>query len=245
MRTTAVVLCSLVVLFGSVRPAGAGDDGRALVQKAIQAAGGEAKLAPFQTATWSEKGIYYGMGDGLPYVGKYAIGRPDRFRMEIEGVFIIVLNGDKGWITSGGQTKDMSKEQLEVEQKNHRASWMSSLLPLRDPAFTVKTAGSGKVGDREARVVVASREGYPTVKLFFDQDSGLLLRVEHRAKSPELNFKEVTMEETLSNYREVDGARLPHRIDLKRDGQRFVEADVMDWRAAPKLDPKTFDRPGN
>src|SRR2546427_242862 len=79
-----------------------GDDGRAIVTRAIQAAGGEAKLAKFQAFTWKEKGTYYGMGEGLPYTGVYAINRPSQFRMEIEGVFIVVVNGDKGWVQAGG-----------------------------------------------------------------------------------------------------------------------------------------------
>src|SRR5438045_522437 len=73
-------------------------DARAIIDRAIQATGGEENLKSFPAVTFAEKGTYHGLGKPLPYTGKYAIQLPDRSRMEIEGVFLMVANGDKGWI---------------------------------------------------------------------------------------------------------------------------------------------------
>src|SRR4051794_12513866 len=102
-------------------------DARAIVDKGIQAMGGEAKLTKLQSATFKEKGTYYGMGQGLPFTANYALQFPDKFRMEIEGFFTIVLNGDKGWTKSMDETKEMSKEQLDHQQHDQRAGWINSL----------------------------------------------------------------------------------------------------------------------
>src|SRR5205807_2708706 len=94
MRKVVSVLVVGTFLLASVHLVCAGeDDARAIVNKAIQAAGGEKKLAKHNAVTMKEKGTYYGMGEGLPYTGNYSFQWPNQFRMEIEGVFLIVVNG--------------------------------------------------------------------------------------------------------------------------------------------------------
>src|SRR5262245_21283545 len=111
------------------------DDGRAAVDEASKAAGGEERLKKHQAATWGETGMYYGMGDdGVPFTGKIAVQWPDKFYMEVESVFTIVINGDKGWIKTGEGTKEMSKQELQRAQRTNRAEWVTTLLPLTDKA---------------------------------------------------------------------------------------------------------------
>ncbi len=236
--------CAVVLAFGSVARSG-DDDARGVINKAIEAIGGEARLAKFQAATFNEKGTYYGMGDGLPYTGKYAVQWPDKFRMEIQGVFTIVLNGDKGWVKGNDEAKEMSKQQLAQQRNDHRASWVSSLLPLKDKAFEIKKLANAKVEGKAAQVVQVSRKGYPTVKLFFDSKSNLLVKNEFRSTAAEMDFKAVTMETYYSDYRDVAGAKFAHKFALKRDGKIFVEAEMVDMKAAEKLDAKTFERPAD
>src|SRR5260370_29445128 len=110
MRKTLgiVIAATLVIVWSGVAWSGEDANPRAIVAQAIKAMGGEKNLATHNAATWTEKGTYYGMGEGLPFTGKYQVQMPDKFRMEIEGVFTIVFSGDKGWIHSGGDTKAMT-----------------------------------------------------------------------------------------------------------------------------------------
>jgi hypothetical protein len=245
MRTTlAILIGGFVVLAwtGSAR-SGQEGDARAIVAKAIQAMGGEAKLAKNQAATWKEKGVYYGMGNGLPYTAKCGVQWPGQLFMEVEGVFTIVLNGDKGWTKSQGQTKEMSKEELAVQQQNQKVGWMETLLPLKDKAFTLTALGEVK-GDKQAAVAVkVTRKDYPEVMMFFDKTTNLLIKSEYRTKAPELQFKEVTMEISYSNFKDFDGVKMPTRLVIKRDGQMYVEADIEGLNPVGKLDEKVFARP--
>lgn len=240
------VLCAIVLfaLATSIGWSGGTPPARAIIDKAIAAGGGEEKLAKFQTATMDEKGTFYGMGDGIEYTGKYALERPDKFRMEIQGVFIMVLNGDKGWIQSGGTTNEMKKEQIASEQFNHKAGWMMSLLPLKDKAYTLKSAGSAKVGNVETNVVVVSRKDYPTVKMYFDKKTSHLIKSEFKSKAADMEFKEVVMEYAFSDHRTVEGATMPHKFEIKRDGKKFVEAEHT-MKAVKEHPAKTFDRPAD
>jgi hypothetical protein len=242
-KIMGLLLAGILVLGGvSVLRSGEEGDGRALVDKSIKAAGGGDKLAKHTSGSFKGKGTYYGMGDGLPYAGNYAFQWPDKFRMEIEGVFTIVLNGDKGWIKEGGETKDMTKEQLAQQIMDQKAGWVTTLLPLADKAFKIKAIGEAKVGKDEALGVKVTRKDYPDVTLYFDKKSGLLVKSTFLTKSPEQKFKEVTQDNYYQKYRDIDGVKLPGKMVIKRDGKVFVEEEVSDYKAG-KVDAKVFGRP--
>jgi outer membrane lipoprotein-sorting protein len=222
-----------------------GDDkeARAIVDKAIAASGGEAALAKNNAATFKEKGTYHGMGQPLPYTGKYAVQWPNQFRMQIEEAFVIVVNGDKGWIKTGTDVKDMSKEELAAQQSDLRAEWLISLLPLKDKAFTLTALGEVKINDRPALGVKVTRKDYPDVKLYFDKTTHLLVKSEFKTKMPEQQFKEVDAENLFSDYKDFGGTKVATKLVMKRDGKVYVEAEVTEYQAVGKLDNKMFDRP--
>jgi len=221
----------------------ADDQAKDIIAKAIKAAGGEDSLAKHNIVTFKETGIYYGMGDGIPYSGKYAIQRPDKFRMEIEGVFTLVSNGDKGWMSNMGQTNEMNKEQLAEQKNSHHASNVATLLPLKDKEYSLTTLGESKLGDKAAVGVRVSRKGYRDVELFFDKNSNLLLKSKWQAKAEELGGQEVTQEAFYQNHKDVDGAKIPMKIAIMRDGKKYVEADVSDYKVEAKLDDALFGKP--
>jgi hypothetical protein len=243
-KCMGLLLAGLVVFVGSgrARP-GEKDDARSVVDQAIKAAGGADNLAKQATTTWTETGKYYGMGDGVPFTGKYAMAGPDRFRMEIENFFTLIYNGEKGWIKAGGDTKEMTPEEHATQKHDHQAGWIAHLVPLKDKAFTLTALGESKVDNNPAVAVKVTRKGYPEVKLYFDKKTHLLVKSTWRTKAPEMQYKEVDAEMYYSNYKEVQGAKVPMKLVMKRDGKVFVEAEVQDMKVVDKLDSSLFDRP--
>jgi hypothetical protein len=241
MRKVSVFCITFSLLLtwaGAAQPGD--DDGRAIVNKAIMAGGGEAKLAKFESAIMKERGTYYGMGDGLPYTSVIHMKRPDRFKMEIEGVFTVCLDGDKGWMKSDKGVTDMPKEEVEVQHLNQKAGWIMSLLPLKDKAYTLKIDKA----DGKDPLVQVTRKDYPTVKLYFDTKSGHLVKSQFKTKSGDQKYKEVMAEFQFSDFKTVDGVTMPYHVVLKHDGKLYVEADVTELKAA-KLDAKTFAKPAS
>ena len=245
MRKTLsiLVVCGLLISLGGIAWSGGEDDARGVVNKAVKAMGGEKALAKHKAATWTEKGTYYGMGKGLPFTGKYAMSLPDKFKMEIEGAFTLVISGEKGWISAMGDTKEMDKDQLAAQMNDHRAGYIATLLPLKDKAFTLTMIGEAKVEEKPAVGIKVTRKSYPEVKLYFDKHSNLLVKSEFPSKAPEEKFKDVTMTMYYSKYQEIDGAQVPTHLVMKRDGKLFVEADVSDLKAVGKLDDSVFAKP--
>lgn len=242
------LLCSGVAIvlalatFASARADDAAD-ARALIDKGIKALGGKDKLAKVQAQTWKEKGTYYGMGKGIPYTSVCAVQWPDKFRMEVEGVFTIVPNGDKGWIKSEGETKEMSKEQLAAQKESHHAGWVTTLLPLDDKSYSLALLPESKVDGKPAAGIKVTKKGMPDVSLFFDKESGLPVKSTFRTKAEEQGNKEVIQDVYYGGYRDVNGVKIPGKITIKRDDKPFVEAENSDIKLAEKLDEKTFAKP--
>jgi hypothetical protein len=219
------------------------EDARALINKSIQAVGGEKALAKHKAATFKEKGTYYGLGDGLPYTGSYAFQHPAQFRMEIDNAFTIVFDVDKGWINTGGDVKEMTKEQVANQKNEQRVRYMSSLLPLRDKAFTLTTLPDVKVDKQDARGVKATRKDWPEVKLYFNKANNYLVKIEYKTIAEDLGNKEVTIDVVMSDFKDVAGAKVAQKRIVNRDGKIFVDSEITEMNAAGKLDAKVFAMP--
>ena len=236
------VLC--VVLHAS--PAlGQKIDPRDVIERAVKTIGGKKKALARKQMTWSAEGTYHGGASPLEYEATYAVAWPDKLRMEVSGVFVIVLNGDKGWVQAGGNTREMNLQQLKQQQESHYAGWVATLLPLleNENKFSLKRVGKQQVDDRPAIGLRVSHDDHKDVTLFFDEESGLLVKSETKAEAPELSFQEVKVEVFHKDYKEVDGLNVPHAILVHRDGEVYVKGKSSQIRFVEKHDEGVFDRP--
>jgi hypothetical protein len=244
-RCKLLVAFSLALIVGRAELFAIGcesDKARKIIAAGIEAAGGADNLSKFNVSTWNEVGVFYGMGDGLPYRGKMAVQWPHQFRMEVAGVFTLVLNGEKGWIIMGDRSRPMTANELAEQKEQHFSAW----LPLRDAGFELTALDEGDVDGRAATVVKVSRDGHRDVTLYFDKETSLLVKSVQMVK-PMGQGKEVRQEVYYRDYSDMDGARIPVTIDMRRDGKRFVEARIKDLRAVDRLDDKVFSdqKPGD
>jgi outer membrane lipoprotein-sorting protein len=74
-----------------------------------------------------------------------------------------------------------------------------------------------QVAGRDATVVVATPKAGPSMKLYFDPESGLLVRSVVRLNSPEQGEVEQISEP--SDYRAVDGVKVPFKVVNTSPGQ--------------------------
>ncbi len=246
---TAVVVGLLLGAGGLAR----GDDqaeARKVIEKAIQAQGGAEKIAKYKAATWKEKGNFYGLGNALPYTGDYAIQFPDKFRFALDFdangqqfKFIMVVNKDKGWRKINDNVMEMDKEQLSnAKESMHAEGVLRAVALKKDKGYTFAPLGEVQVEKQPAVGVRVSSKGYRDVNLYFDKKSGLLVKVEFQVKD-EMSGQEVKQESFLSDYKEANGLKYPAKVVIKRDGQRYVEAENQDYKFAEKLDDSLFEKP--
>ncbi|HYT94804.1 MAG TPA: hypothetical protein VEL76_39170 [Gemmataceae bacterium] len=249
MRKTWCALCVAGLLCCSAGRlwSGEGDAAlRKLIARAIEAQGGEAKLAKFNASYRKGSGKFYGLGEGADITLELTLqgAHQQRFAFEVMKIKVVkVVNGDKGWIKLGDQkAAAMSKEELAQEKAEMFGVWVTTLVPLKDKAFKFAPLGEVKVGDRAAIGVRVSHAGHRDVSLFFDKQNHLLLKSEMMVK----NFnddKEVIEERFYSDYKDVEGTKQAMKMSAKRDGKRFVEGEISEIQLKEKVDDSTFAAP--
>lgn len=223
----------------------AADDAKAVVEKAIKAAGGAEELAKYPAVRLVSKGTYYGMGAPVEFTSTSYIQAPDRSRFEVSGdqfKFVQVFHGDKGWVKVNDDTQEMDKDQLDAARDGVHLAVIQHLAGLTGPDYTLSSLGDGKVGDKAVVGVRVEHKGWRDVNLYFDKVSGLLLKVEARVKDPQAG-KEFNQESILSDYKKEGGVQAPHKILINRDGEKYVESEVTEHQRMEKLDPGLFEKP--
>jgi hypothetical protein len=227
-----------------VAPLRADDAAKATIDKAVKAIGGLEKLDKVKAMTTKDKGTYYGMGGEFPYTANYSIQLPNQFRVEVEGVFTIVVDGNKGWTQRDGETKEMDKEELARHKEDQFAGWVTTLRPLQDKAFTLSPLGEIQLDGKPAVGVKVSHKDHKDISLYFDKGTGLLVKTERRVQtSPEEGNMEVNQEAFYSDYKDVDGMKIPMKTLIKRDGNKYIEAEHTEVKPVDKLDDKVFAKP--
>jgi hypothetical protein len=249
MRYCDLVLIVLMLLVPAVRA----DDSmaaRALIDQAVLAQGGEAALSKWPAATAKLKGIFHGQRDKLVFffTGEVATHGADRFRYFVDGEVAgrkfrlgYVFNGNRGWIQVDGRTRECTPEELYELQEDVYAGWVASLVPLKDPAFTLAPAGEVAVNARPALGVRVSSPGHRDVTLFFDKATGLVVKSQTRAKDD--RGEEATYETFRSGYRLVQGTQQPMKLAVLRDGKPYLTWEVTDYRLAEALADGMFAKP--
>jgi hypothetical protein len=112
-------------------------------------------------------------------------------------------------------------------------------LDLRSLYSKFTVTGVEKVGDRDAHVLEASRAGADPDKLYFDTQSGLVLRIfskHHTADGL------TTIQEDMEDYREVDGVKLPFTVHQTSPDSSFI-IKFAEVRQNVELDDSQFLKP--
>jgi hypothetical protein len=249
-----VFLGCVSLAFAWILPACAADDAadaKAIIAKAIKAAGlAKGTDKPF-AETWKDKGTINIMGQKLDYVATWIFQSPDKYRLELKaevmGQTIDVIqatDGTKAIEGVLGLQKDLEDEKLEHAKIEAYQFWIMSLNPLlKDKGFKLKTLGAKKIGDHETVGVQVDRQGKPDVKLYFSKDTGLLAKLDIKIKNEFDDWKEALDENFFEDYKDQDGRKGFTKLRVRRNGDLILEANLSDWRRIAPVDLKKFQEP--
>jgi hypothetical protein len=218
-------------------------DALAIVDAAIKAHGGADALAKAQNFTRTGLGTYSGFGDkDLPFTDEMIVSLPDRSRLVIDldkkVKIVSVLNGDKAWESQGGPPEAVTAQRVREMSEEVYVMWLTTLTPLKKDGVVLKPLPEKKVDTKPAVGVAVAAKGRPDVKMYFDKESHLLVKVERDAL---LAGQKLDKEYLYGDYKDVDGARLPGKLAEVVNGKKFIEL-----KAAYKLgkpDDSAFNKP--
>jgi hypothetical protein len=235
-----------VLLFAGVSWAGQ-DEARAILEKAIKAHGGEEVLRKHPATIIKAKGKME-LFDGVEIQQTIAFQQPNKFRNElsftINGMEIRtvgVYDGKKAAIEVNGKKADFDK----LDEAFRDAAVLINafeLYPLKDKSYELTAVGEVQVNGKPAIGIRAAKKGQRDVTLYFDKTTHLLARAEHRTVDV-MSGQEVTEERIITDYKKVDGIPTPMKGIINRDGKKFMEAEVIEYKTFEKLDDSQFTLP--
>ncbi len=113
-------------------------------------------------------------------------------------------------------------------------------MRLREAYARLEARGAAKVGTVNAWLVEASpKEGKPD-RLYFDQQTGLLIREESPMEGP---LGEVLFQIDFADFREVDGVKVPFSIRIPQPAEVGFQVTLVEVKHNGELADAEFIRP--
>jgi len=246
MRFSMTIALAFFCLLGG--RAGADDNVKAVIEKAIKAHGGEEKLTKFKAIDTKASGTISQGGMEIEFTAHIIGQLPDKIReeinLEIMGRKVSVIrayDGKKGWKSANGQIDDLSDAEVKEIKDELFGNYIESLMPLlKDKDLKVTLIGDDKIDDKPVVGIKVTKEGQRDAKLYFDKDSGLLVKSEHKTDH---DGQEVNSETISSDFKSVDGLMEAMKVVTNLDGKKFLELKVTDCKVLEKVDDSNFAKP--
>jgi outer membrane lipoprotein-sorting protein len=154
------------------------------------------------------------------------------------GTITMGFDGHAAWqVDPAGQVHDVGGIQLEQEK---RAADLLRLLDVRKHYSQLRLVRVGSVGDRRAYIVMGiPAGGGAREQLYFDADTGLLLRYQFAVTTPLGNYPSET---DFSDYKSVDGLNLPFTVRAAQPSESHT-VHYTDIQLNVKVDESKFQKP--
>jgi photosynthetic reaction center cytochrome c subunit len=153
------------------------------------------------------------------------------------GDSITAYNGTVGWLSVPGRpTQWMSPTEADASRLD-----ADLYLPLRMRQIfsDLRLMAAEKVMGRDVNVLQGLRDGKPPVNFYFDQQSGLLVRMVRYLETPlGLNPTQIDY----ADYRDSGGVKIPYRWTIARPRGQFT-IQIESANANVKIDERRFALP--
>jgi zinc protease len=251
IKTVFLVLTILAILPGSASGASgqaasetkpAAEKGAALptadqiIEKYIQSMGGKNSIEKLQTEL--QTGTFESNGGSMPV--EIAIKSPNKWRFEMKlpdgNIFRQICNGVKGWRVNPEQgVEEMTRDNMLLTSR-----FLDLQAPIRFKEIysKVELKGKDKQGGRECFLLEATpKEGKPST-MYFDAETGLLLRVDFTVETNQGTFSAAT---TFEDFKDVEGIKAA--FTLHQIGGEDWTITLTDVKWNVPLGDKQFERP--
>ena len=225
-----------------IKPAAGALSSDQILDKYLQAIGGAQALA--RLTSFYAKGTYQGYDTDLEALPLEVFAKAPGQRSSIihmhAGDSITVFDGRAGWIASPDKPValiTLAGEDLDGVKLDADLSFPTGIKQ----ALSGWRAGfpAATINERAVLIVQGTAAGGSRVKLFFDKESGLLVRV---LRYTDTAVGIIPAQTDYSDYREVAGVKMPFKWTATwTDGQSTIE--LSEVRANVAIDAAKFAKP--
>jgi hypothetical protein len=240
MRTfKTILLLNVFVLCGALVSAQSADD---IISNYVKAIGGKNNLSKIQSLyAESEVDIM-----GMVAIQKATIlnGKGYKMEMEINGEIIInCVTENGGWIINPLEYITTAEDMPEDQYDEVRAQIFvgGPFTVAGDLGYKVEVLGNETIGNVDAVKVQLTTPGGATSVHFFDLGTGYLIQSIQEA---DMQGQMVETVISFSDYKEVDGIRLPHTTSADiAEGMFVMTMNITKVEVNKEVDPAIFIKP--
>jgi photosynthetic reaction center cytochrome c subunit len=222
----------------TIEVGGASDEalGQTLIEKYVKAVGGVGAVD--RTSSRVMKGTIT-FGDSKVPIDIYCKAPDMRvsFTHMSDGDSITAFDGHEGWLGMPKRpVREMYGPDLDAAAMDADLHFAAHLKAMFSEA---KVDGKEKVDGHDAYLVVGSREGKTPLRLYFDEQSGLLVRLIRFGETP---LGRLPTQIDYADYQDAGGVKIPFRWTLARPGGRFT-IQISEVKVNVPVDDAKFARP--
>lgn len=207
-----------------------------LIQKYIEALGGAEALEKITSRVESGITRIQGQPVRVEFLTEYPKKQALVYHLN-SGDDTATFDGHAGWVAvRGSPPREMHESELELARIN---SDLQFPLHIRQMFPELHVEYPEKIDDRPVNVLFGICAGRSSVKLYFDEESNLLVRLVQYTDSPlGINAAQIDY----ADYRLVEGVQIPFRIVRSQPGNRS-EVQWETVRQNIQIDESGFARP--
>jgi hypothetical protein len=207
-----------------------------LFDKYLQAAGGAAAIEKI-TSRVMKGTISFGDRNVPIEIFSKDLDKRVSFMHTPEGDSVTAFDGHEGWLGFPGQpVHEMRGPDIDGAAMDADLHFAAHLQGMFSEA---QLRGTEKIDDHDAYLVIGRREGKPALRLYFDEQSGLLLRLVRYGETP-LGW--IPTQIDYADYREAGAVKIPFRWTLARPAGRFT-IQVSEVQQNVSVDDAKFAKP--
>jgi photosynthetic reaction center cytochrome c subunit len=209
-----------------------------ILNKYITALGGQAAIDKIKSRT-STGTITTASGQSGGYELTQTADRAIETITTPRGAIKLALTSTGGWESNGPNSHELAGGDLT---RVRNAYQLFSFLKLKEQYTRLRSGGRDKVGDRDAYVLQANRSDTEVERLFFDVETGLLLR---RVTYMRTMIGIIPQQWDFEDYRDVEGVKMPFTIRLSTTdaGNAFSVRKFTEIKVNAPVDDSKFAMP--
>jgi hypothetical protein len=237
--------CALVALlaplsaFAQLSPA-------QVLSRAIAVHGGRERLVKARAERVTLRGNLFLGNSAVPFTSTAFMQLPGQYRSAVEmttggrtRTIVQTLNGERGRVTIDGQP--VHGADLGQVRQTLALNAAMRLVPLLDAErYTLQPAGEYNLdGTAVVGVKVVGKDG-TNLKLFFGQETGLLMAAEHEVGGPKAR---AVQQARYSQHRDLGGYVRPGKVVVFRNGAKAMEAELVSAERMKSIPNAVFHVP--
>lgn len=159
----------------------------------------------------------------------------------------VLLVNNHGWILNQNTVKTLLGDLLRFYQDFNYGTVLSNLVALGQEDFEVARGGSAQIRGRDCFAVAVRRRKHPELRMYFDNETNLLQKVEFQGKFLDQNLRvadrATRVEFYFSDYRVSNGVNHWRKQEQHRDGAKYSEFTISEVLFFDRAEDSLFSVP--